>query len=277
MTKTLDNLLEGCMLIGFDWTYLYVNEAAARHGLQDRDKLLGRAMLEMYPGVEQSDVFRHYRLAMEDRIPQHFETSFTFADGTVNWYELAVEPVPEGVFILSLDITQRKQSEEALETAREFAENLIEAMLDGFSVLDKDGRSVNPNPALCLMTGFSRGEPIDRYPPFPYWPPEEDEPIRAAFEKTMKGEVGHFELTYMRKNGERFPVVVSPSVMRDQHGNILNYIATVKDMSREHEALDALERSESWLRSIYENTNTGIASTDSSGRVSGFNEAFRSM
>ncbi|MCX7167023.1 MAG: EAL domain-containing protein [Rhodocyclales bacterium] len=39
----------------------------------------------------------------------------------------------------------------------------------------------------------------------------------------------------------------------------------------------SLRESEAWFRSIFENANTGIASTDSSGRVSSFNEAFRAM
>ncbi|MCL5020532.1 MAG: PAS domain S-box protein, partial [Bacteroidetes bacterium] len=43
----LDNMMEGCMIIGFDWTYLYVNEAAARHGYQERKNLIGRSMLSV--------------------------------------------------------------------------------------------------------------------------------------------------------------------------------------------------------------------------------------
>src|SRR5659263_314553 len=51
--RILDNMLEGCIIIGFDWSYLYVNSVAARHGHQNREKLIGRSMLEMYPGVEE--------------------------------------------------------------------------------------------------------------------------------------------------------------------------------------------------------------------------------
>jgi len=112
--RLFDNLLEGCMVIGFDWTYLYLNEVAARHGNGKRADLLGRSMLEVYPGVEQSELFAHYRACMEQRTPQHFESSFTFADGSVNWYQLRVEPAPEGILVLSLDITERKRAEDEL-------------------------------------------------------------------------------------------------------------------------------------------------------------------
>ena len=35
-------------------------------------------------------------------------------DGSRSFFELSIEPVPEGVFILSLDITERKKAEEAM-------------------------------------------------------------------------------------------------------------------------------------------------------------------
>jgi PAS domain S-box-containing protein len=111
---TLDHLLEGCMIIGFDWTYLYVNDAAARNGQNTPENLLGRTMLEMYPGVEKSTVFAHYKRCMEERIPLRFEEPFTFANGTTVWNTFSVEPVPEGIFVLALDITNRKKIEEEL-------------------------------------------------------------------------------------------------------------------------------------------------------------------
>lgn len=111
----LDDMMEGCMIIGFDWTYLYVNEAAARHGYQERDNLVGRTMMSVYPGVEKSAVFAHYVKAMRDRVPQRFESSYTFEDGMTNWYEFRVAPVSEGIFVLSLDITGRLSKSEGNE------------------------------------------------------------------------------------------------------------------------------------------------------------------
>ncbi len=32
--QTLDTMLEGCQIIDRDWRYVYINEAAARHGRQ---------------------------------------------------------------------------------------------------------------------------------------------------------------------------------------------------------------------------------------------------
>ncbi|MDA8364662.1 MAG: PAS domain-containing protein [Gammaproteobacteria bacterium] len=80
--QALDGLLEGGMLLDFKSTYLYVNDAAARHRYQQREKLIGRSMPEMYPGVENSEVLHRHRITMEQRIPQRLESAYTFVDGT---------------------------------------------------------------------------------------------------------------------------------------------------------------------------------------------------
>lgn len=112
--SVLDNLLEGCQVIGPDYRYLYVNEAVVRHGRTTREALLGRTMMEAFPGIETTEMFSILRRCMEERSAAHMENAFTFPDGAQDWFELRFEPVPDGVAILSVDITDRKRTEAAL-------------------------------------------------------------------------------------------------------------------------------------------------------------------
>jgi len=108
--NTLERLMEGCQIISRDWRYLYVNEVAARHGHRTADELIGRTMLEMYPGIEKSPMFATLRQCMTDGVARQMENDFTW-EGQSAWFQLVIQPVPEGLFILSLDITARKQAE----------------------------------------------------------------------------------------------------------------------------------------------------------------------
>jgi PAS domain S-box-containing protein len=117
---TLDSMLEGCQIIGFDWRYLYINDVAAGQARRPREALIGRPMMETYPGIENSEMFAVLRHCMEQRVPRRMENRFALPDGSTSWSELSIEPVPEGIFILSVDITERKSADERRElTLRE--------------------------------------------------------------------------------------------------------------------------------------------------------------
>jgi hypothetical protein len=47
---------------------------------------------------------------MRDRVRVHEETEFTFADGTKGWFDIRSQPVREGIFVLSIDISERRSA-----------------------------------------------------------------------------------------------------------------------------------------------------------------------
>lgn len=135
----------------------------------------------------------------------------------------------------------------------ELVEGLLLGLRDGLAILDKHGAKVFVNDALCQLTGFTREELIGASAPFPYWPPEEYAAIGAAFQRTLAGDSTTFDLVFLHKNGERFPVLVSPSVLRGKDGSPVGYVATVKDISERKRLENAVVESEQRWRSIAEN------------------------
>ncbi|MCL4416687.1 MAG: GAF domain-containing protein [Actinobacteria bacterium] len=113
-SKIMDSLMEGCQVIGFDWQYLYLNDAAAKHGHRIKGELLGNTIMDMYPGIENTDMFSKLKICMEKRNPCLIENEFTYPDNNKSWFELRVEPVPDGIFILSIDISERKTTEQRI-------------------------------------------------------------------------------------------------------------------------------------------------------------------
>ncbi len=107
--KVFDHMLEGCQIISHDYKYVYVNDVVASQGRSSRDDLLGKTMMQCYPGIEKTPVFEHLRQCLESAKPQTFENEFKFPNGESGWFELRMEPLPEGVLILSIDITERKK------------------------------------------------------------------------------------------------------------------------------------------------------------------------
>ena len=122
---SLDSMIEGCQIIDYDWRYVYVNEAVAKQGRKTKEELLGYSMMQVYPGIDRTEMFSHLRNCMTNRVPHQMDNEFTFPDGSKGWFELHIEPVPEGVLILSMDITKNKEIEAELNKYRYRLEEVV--------------------------------------------------------------------------------------------------------------------------------------------------------
>jgi PAS domain S-box-containing protein len=112
--QTLDNMIEGVQIIGYDLKYKYVNRALASQAHTTPDRLTGFTMMERFPGIEHTEVYRKIEECLVERQPFQMENKFDLPDGESLWTELSIQPVPEGVFILSVDISDKMKAAQAL-------------------------------------------------------------------------------------------------------------------------------------------------------------------
>lgn len=159
----------------------------------------------------------------------------------------------------------------ALRASKDFAENLIESLVDGLYVIDKEGKRIMVNTAMSKMTGFTKDELLGKMPDI-VWPPEQMKELREAFDGMMKGKMKEAEFIFMRKNGDRFPVMLIPSYMRDESGKITNIINILRDITERKRAEDALAESEERYRTIVEYSNDMILTLDTDGNFIFFNK-----
>ncbi|MHB9010978.1 MAG: PAS domain-containing sensor histidine kinase [Ignavibacteriaceae bacterium] len=124
-STALDYMMEGFQIIGNNWRYLYVNNAAAAQGRKTKEELVNHTMKEVYPGIESTEMFSKLADCMKKKTPFSMENEFIYPNGDKNWFLLNMEPVPEGILILSKDITSEKQIELELKLYREKLEELV--------------------------------------------------------------------------------------------------------------------------------------------------------
>jgi len=163
LRSTLDNMMEGCQIISFDWRYLFVNNSVVKHSRQTKEALLGHTMMEVYPGIEKTEMFAVLRRCMEERHPQHLENEFAYPDGTKEWFELSIQPIPEGVFILSIDINKRKKVEEEIKSAKVFLEMVIDMSPFAMWISDKEGTVTKVNHSLCQAIHLAEDQIVGKY------------------------------------------------------------------------------------------------------------------
>ena len=281
--QALSEISLGVLISDIDQNIIYANEGFTRLTGYTEPEMLGRNCRVLQSPETDPAAVKMVGAALQGDGYFDGEILNYRKDGTTFWNGLLITPIHNehdeniGFLAISRDITKRREAEQALNASVEFANSLIRSMQDGFSVLDTNGIHLDVNPAFCRMTGFAREEIIGTGPPHPYWPPEEHERIQAALGETLKGNFAAFELTFMRKNGERFPVIVSPSDVKNKEGIPVNYLATVKDITARKRAEEALQASNQKLRLHFEQTPTAVIEWDLEFRVTRWNPAAQTI
>ncbi len=163
-----------------------------------------------------------------------------------------------GVFAAARDITARKQAEAALLEAGTLQRAIFDSA--NFSSIATDAKGVIQifNVGAEHMLGYTAAEVMDKITPADISDPQEvvararalsvelGTAIAPGFEalvfKASRGIEDIYELTYIRKDGSRFPAVVSVTALRDVAGTIIGYLLIGTDNTARKQAEEARQQ-----------------------------------
>ena len=148
------------------------------------------------------------------------------------------------VLLLAHDVRRRAVAERALAEALAFRKAMENSLSTGLRARDMNGEVTYANPAFCAMLGLTQAELREPALPGgplhpPYWPPELADDYLRRQQLRLQGQGGHttreqregFETVFMRKNGERFPVMIYETPLVDGNGRHTGWMSTVVDLS----------------------------------------------
>jgi len=152
-----------------------------------------------------------------------------------------------GYLLIGTDNTARKQAEEALLKAGALQNAILTSA--NFSIIATDAKGIIQifNVGAERMLGYAAAEVVNKINPSDIHDPQEvivrakvlslelGTPITPGFEalvfKASRGIEDIYELTYVRKDGSRFPAVVSVTALRDAQDAIIGYLLIGTDNS----------------------------------------------
>ncbi len=155
------------------------------------------------------------------------------------------------VVLLVRDGRRRARAESRLAEALAFRKAMEDSLSTGLRARDLAGRIVYVNPAFCAMVGHDAAALMAADVP-PYWPAEQvlDYQRRQTERRSVAGEPGGavptalregVETEFMRRGGERFPVMVYEAPLVDGQGRHTGWMSAVLDLS-DQRRVEALSR-----------------------------------
>jgi PAS domain S-box-containing protein len=146
----LSGITDGFLAVDRDWKCNYINDQGAKLLVSSPDKLLGKSVLELFPGNE-----NECRQAMEQRETVRCE----LYDAPRNaWLEVTAFPSEQGARLVFRDVTARHNKE----AERSRMEQILSCLPVGFAIVDRSWNVLYVNQGGAELTGLSPEEIIGK-------------------------------------------------------------------------------------------------------------------
>jgi PAS domain S-box-containing protein len=263
--STLEAMQEGVLLLGKDWRYLYINKSAETQGRRPAEELLGKTVMACWPGIETTDFFQLEQKVMEERLSAQIEGPYTFPTGETRWFYWNIQPAPDGLLIVTQDITERKQMEQKLIASEVLLRQVLESIPGSIFALDRGYRFLVDNQYHQQELVASGGHPFVVGEPMlsPNYPAEVLEFWRAAYDRTFTGEVFNLEGSWEDVNGRSHIHENRFSPLRDASGAIIGALVVAYDITERRQTENALRESEKRFSTLFRSNPVPVGITHS--------------
>jgi PAS domain S-box-containing protein len=204
----------------------------------------------------------------------HYETARKRKDGQIIQVSVSVSPIKDkegriiGASTVARDITAealgRRQAEEKLAAASQYARSLIESSLDPLVTISPAGKITDVNEATIKVTGVPREQLIGTDFSNYFTEPEK---ARDGYQKVFaRGFVTDYPLTIRHRTGRLTDVLYNASVYKDPRGNVLGVFAAARDVTVQKQASQ-------YARSLIESSLDPLVTIRVDGKITDVNEA----
>ncbi|MEG4799691.1 ATP-binding protein [Microcoleus sp. ARI1-B5] len=228
----LESIAEAFLALDRNWRFTYVNQAAETLLDRTAGDLIGKNLWEEYPGLIGNEFEPIYRSAM-DRTPGSLTAFYPDHD---RWYEVRMYPAAQGITVYFRNVTERKQTEEALRESEELKQRILESSKDCIKVLTLDSEIVYISTGgLCLLeiddpTLIRNTRWLD------IWQGEHYENASRAIAAAKAGNTGQFQGYLPTRKGtpKWWDSMITP--LRNTSGQVSQLVAISRDITKQKQA-----------------------------------------
>ena len=224
----------------------------------------------------------HYRDRIEGKpVPHCYEFRIIRKDGAVRWVETFTSRIEyqgrPALQVAMIDITERKQAEDALRESEERFRQFFENEPEYCYMTSPEGIILDINNAALKTLGYKKGELVGK-PLQTVFAPEslpKLEQLIAQWKKT--GSIKDQEMCILTKDGTKRTVLLSTGAVRDEDGKIAYGVSVQRDITEHKWVEEALQKTEEHLRIFVEGASDGCIYVDQDGIILFANERMKGI
>lgn len=193
---------------------------------------------------------------------QAWRTSLGVIGSGLFWLVGALSVLTAWMLIANWRHTRRRmQAQHALVAETTFRRAMENSMLTGMRALDLHGRITYVNPAFCRMTGWNEDELVGRTAPFPYWPEEDTEILKARLHEELAGLIppSGIQFRVKRKDGSLFDARLYVSPLIDAVGKQTGWMTSMTDITEPNRIRDQLQASHERFTTVLEALDASVS------------------
>jgi PAS domain S-box-containing protein len=141
---------------------------------------------------------------------------------------------------LKREVEDRKRAEEELERTKNYLENIIENSVDAIGIVDKKGKFILWNRRAAEIYGYQSDELAGKSAFDLYENPKEVAEMLRRLRRD--GVVREYEIRMKKKDGSIVPMDISISMLKDEHGRTIGSVCVARDLSERKMGEEALKR-----------------------------------
>lgn len=261
---------DGISLLDLHGNILYANEQKAKMGgFANASELLGKNAIDLLHPDDKEIARQTLGKIVSLETISNLNLRVLKKDGSFFYASFNVSLVKgkngDPLYIIDFmqDITQRVQDQEALIAERDFANQVMNTMGQGLSVLNDKGLIEYVNPAHAKILGLKPEDMIGRFPEDFVYPPDLFI-IQNVQKHREKGSKSSYEIRLRHADGHPVQVWIT-GVPRMQAGRYAGSIVVISDISERIKTEEALRESEYRFQLLAEVAPVGIFRTDATG------------